>query len=231
LITNYEEFGSGQLFRRARGTGLVGSGPGVAARYYRDLAFVSGLALNGPEARRQATAKWDGSEMYQMYLGCRLVAEGLPLVTWSGVAIRRSILIPGETVDSYASRPRLDPCPIVERRLPLSHIPALVSDAINVPSPGGGHQVRARRVVLQFLVFTYPFWLVEYRRVQSWRYAAGIALGTRPRNLLEQIRLSPWTRLQIAAVYGLSTAVGMLLPVSVFGALRPGLYFLAKRLR
>ena len=46
----------------------------TAVRAFRHFSFVSGVVLDGPAARKMATDKWDGSEMYQMFLGCRMIA-------------------------------------------------------------------------------------------------------------------------------------------------------------
>lgn len=119
VITNYEDFDSGNPYRRFRKTGIVGSGAEVAATCYREFSFVSGVVLHRPRAQAHITAKWDGSEMYQMYIGCRLIAEGGALLAVETICIRKGIRIPGEEVDSYARKPRLHPCPIVERPLPL----------------------------------------------------------------------------------------------------------------
>src|SRR5918996_6122976 len=106
IITNFEEFASGKKIRRMRKTGILGAGPLVAADKYRNTSFVSGIILNGNRARELATAKWDGSEMYQMYLMCRIVAEGGILLGIDRVVVRKDIQIAGEQVDSYALKPK-----------------------------------------------------------------------------------------------------------------------------
>ena len=59
------------------------------------------------------------------------------------------------------------------------------------PYSNGRSAALAWSIFLQILVFPYAFWIVEYRRVQSWKYALGICLGMRPRNLFAAMRL-PW---------------------------------------
>ena len=50
--------------------------------------------------------------MYQMYLAARMIAAGGNFLGWDRVAVRKDIrLAGGSPVDSYAQRPRLDPCP------------------------------------------------------------------------------------------------------------------------
>jgi hypothetical protein len=200
----------------------------VAVRTFRNFSFVSGIALDADAAQAEATAKWDGSEMYQMYVGTRLLARGGALLNIDEVTVRQGIRLPGEEVDSYARRPRLNPCPIVERRLPLGHVGRLVIDAIE---PFVRPQRRSRvllSVFGQVLMLTYPFWLWEYRRVQSWKYSAGLALWMRPRNLVQGLQLGTIERGLLALVYGVVTVLGLTVPVRVFDVLYPRLYALAK---
>ena len=104
-ITNYRDSGSPHLFRRVRTTGIAGSGPATAARVFRHFSFVSGIVLHGPTARHMATGRWDGSEMYQMFLGCSMIAAGGNLLTVDRVCIDKDLQVAGESVDSYARRP------------------------------------------------------------------------------------------------------------------------------
>ena len=105
----------------------------------------------------------------------RLIAAGGALLYIDASTVRKDIHIPGERVDSYQARPPLRPCPIVTRHLPLGQLPRVVADAI---TPCAEPRQRGRlieHIARQLYLYTYPFWIVEYRRVQSWRYALGCA--------------------------------------------------------
>lgn len=230
VITNYQNCADGRIFRRARASGIFGQGPDTAANRFRDFSFVSGVILRRDRAHAHATTKWDGSEMYQMYVGCRILAEGFALLDLDEVMIDQGIQIAGETVDSYARRPRLQPCPIQERPLPLGQMGRLVCDAI-APYAGRRAAVLYVKVFAQILGFTYPFWIFEYRRVQSWRYAVGICLGMRPRRILAGVALDWRARTLLRSLYAAVTGTGLLAPVWLFSSLQPALYRLAKSLR
>ena len=228
VITNYKDFLSGKLFRRVTKTGIAGSGPHVAAGAFRSMSFVSGVVLNAEKAKQHATDMWDGSEMYQMFIGCRIVSQGMPLLTIDDVIVRYSIQVPGERVNSYACAERLRNCPIIERRIPLMVLPRLVISAIAPYLPAVDLPRVAEKVFLQVYLFTYPFWIVEYRRVQSRRFALGICLGMRPRNVIGDTPVSVVSRACLRLLYVGVTVFGLLIPLALFRFLLGFLYRLAK---
>jgi len=231
VIPNFEDWQSGIVTRRIRRSGLEGSGPEVAVAHYRNVAFVTGVLLDVGKAHELTTEKWDGSEMYQMYLMARMIAAGGQLLTLEESLVRKDIRIPGEEVDSYARRPRLDPCPIIERTPPFVQIGGLVADAIE-PSLDSGNRDRVlRKLIAQLYLFTYPFWILEYRRVQSWRYALGICLGIRPKNVFVGLSVNWLSGVQLRLLYIGACTAGLLVPVSLFNKAKPMLYRLAKSVR
>ena len=226
-ICNYADFVSGEPYPRVR-DGILGTGPEGGAALFRHVSFVSGVVLRRADAVANTTEEWDGSEMYQMYLTSRLLAAGGSCLGISAVIVRKDIAIAGETVDSYARRARLDPCPIEERKLNLVWIPRLVAAAIEPYVTPAEHSRLNRHVVSQLLRFTYPFWLFEYRRIQSWKYAVGIALGMRPRNVISRVPLSFLDAMRLRLLYAGATAAGLLIPRSWFERARRRLFSIAK---
>lgn len=228
VITNYEDFATGKTDRRIGKTGIIGSGPEVAASNYRNFSFVSGILFETAKAKEHATGKWDGSEMYQMFIGCRMIAEGGTLLGLETVTVRKDIRIHGEVVDSYALKPRIKPCPIVERRHTFHLIGRLVADAIQPYSSTFEKERLCGKILLQLLLFTYPFWIVKYRQVQSWKYAVGICLGMRPRNAFYGLGLNFFRRAWLSGLYVLVSLIGLSVPAWLFDALHPVSYLLAK---
>lgn len=228
-LSNFEDFSTGRKVRRVFRTGIVGSGPDVAVDHFRNFSFVSGIALDADRAKAHATAAWDGSEMYQMFLGCRILAEGLPLLSLDCTTVRKDIRVPGESVDNYALRARLDPCPVVERPLPMGMIPRLVTDAVTPYLSGDARRRAVEKIGRQILAFTYPYWIVEYRRVQSWKYALGVCLGMRPRRLFKDVKLEASQKLRLNGLYGVMSVLGLLSPLAAFDRAYPLLHRVAKR--
>jgi hypothetical protein len=228
VVSNYEDFGSGERVARVSRSGIVGHGPGVAVRSFRNFSFLSGLILRTSCAHEHATSRWDGSEMYQMYLATRMIAAGGALLYVDLSAVRKDIQIEGQSVDSYAARPRLDPCPIVERHLPLGRIGQLVADAIGPYAAPSRRGRLVERIARQLYAYTYPFWIVEYRRVQSRRFALGVCLGLRPRHSLAGLDLSAAARVRLSVLFWVSSLAALTLPAPMFELLRGSLYRAAK---
>lgn len=229
VVTNYHEIESGLTFRRMQVTGVIGSGPQVAANHYRDFAFVSGLVLDRERSWINATDKWDVAAFYQMYLGARILAEGGRLLGVSEVVILKDVQIPGEQVDSYRVWPVLKDCPIIERPLNLAPIGALAFAAVEPYVSGRERERIARRIFTQLLLFTYPPWLFEYRRIQSWRYALGICLGMRAKNLMRNATFSRMTRVYLKLLHATVSLAGLCLPLWLFFRFKPWLHQFAKR--
>lgn len=229
VLSDYRDYQTRRPARAIRATRNCGGGPRVAAMHFRNYSFVSGIAIDRAAAQSLATDRWDGSEMYQMFLGTRIVAGGRELLEREQAIVLKDIPIPGEQVDSYTRRPRVWPCPIVERPLPLAQVGRLVADALAPHS--GPCKRRCNLLVLgQLLGFTYPFWLIEYRKVQSWRYAVGVALAMRPTRTAAGVALGCFRRAQVWMIYTAATIAGLTVPKSVFKVLKNPLYRLAKSL-
>jgi len=229
VVTNYHELSTGRDFRRVLKTDIIGKGINAAVSNFRNYSFVSGILLNRELAEKHATEKWDGSEMYQTFLATRILAGGGRLLGITDTVVLKDIQIEGEQVDSYARRERVVG-PIKERVLPLAQLGRVVVDAM-LPYVSRANMSRVvRNVFRQLLVFTYPPWLIEYRRIQSWRYAAGVALSMRPRNICEGIRVDWPSKLYLRLLYGVVTLAGLLFPVNLFERIKPRLHRLAKRL-
>jgi hypothetical protein len=227
-IANYREIGTGRTFQRVARSGPLGTGPSAAVRAFRNFSFVSGVIFETESCRRWYSEKWDGSEMYQMYLGCRILAAGGTLFGISEICVEKDIQIPGESVDSYASTKiaKKDFSPVV---LPMARIAPLVTDAIAPYVSSASLEKTATRIGAQLLLFTYAFWLIELRRVQSWKYAVSVYRGMGPKRILEGLQIAWPKRSVFALLYAIVGLGGLAMPIALFMRLQPWLYRLAKR--
>jgi hypothetical protein len=219
VLTNFEDFSTGQVTRRVPATAVVGSGPAVAAACFRKFSFVGGVILATGPAQSAAVERWDRSEMYQMYIGCRLIAAGGILTEIDLVTVRKDLRIPGELVDSFASKPRLSLKGIPAQPLPLCQTARLVIDAIEPHLTANRTRIHLN-VIVQYFGFLYPYWLLQYRRVQSWRFAAGLCRAMQPHLSLADVRLSPLGSVCTTTVYVLASVLGLTIPVSLLGRIQ-----------
>lgn len=230
IISDFNDYRTGTRAFRIRQYLNCGSGPKVATMHFRNFSFVSGITLETAPAHRFATDAWDGSEMYQTYIGCKMIASGLSLLERDHQLVRKDIVIDGETVDSYSTKPKIKPCPIITRRIPLGQLGLLVSAAIRDFTTKSELRRCNLRILLQLIGLTFPGWLFQYRKVQSWNYAAGLALGMRP-SLTAPKPMGIAGRLIAWLVYLGVTIVGLIMPQWLFSSMRLTLYRIAKSIR
>ena len=228
-IANYHELSTNRTFHRMAKTQVLGSGADVAIATFRSYSFVSGVILRGEEARAEVTNELDGSEMYQMYLGTRLVARGGRFLAIERVCIDKDLQIPGQDVDSYRGKPRIWPCPIVRRPLPMGRLLEVIAFSLRPCVAKEELDRQLFRVGRDLYTYTYPFWGIEYRRVQSWPFALGVLLPLNPAAVTAKFPLSSRRRLMLWPIYIASCAIALLTPLKLFDWLRPMLYSLAKR--
>jgi len=214
VFTNFEDFSTGQVTRRVPATSVMGSGPAVAAACFRKFSFIGGVILATGPAQSAAVERWDRSEMYQMYIGCRLIASGGILTEVDLVTVRKDVQIRGEVVDSFARKPRLALNGIPLQSLPLCQTARLVIDAIE-PYVTTNRTVIHLNVMFQYFGFLYPYWLLQYRRVQSWRFAAGLCRAMQPHRSLADVKLSLLGNVCTTTVYVLASVLGLTVPVSL----------------
>ena len=229
LITNYLELSSGRTFNRMESTGVIGTGPTIAATTFRDYSFISGILMHGPAARALASDRCDGGEMYQMYLGAAIVSSGKDLIGINEVCIDKDIQITGLQVDSMKTRPKLSPSWSDRPNLPMMHIFHTVSLGIETALPGQKLGKYYAAILKQLYSYTYPYWILQYKHLQSFKYALLFFYCLRPNTLLRNRKLTFFERLQVWAMYLGTCALALITPIQLFKDLEPLLYRIAKR--
>jgi len=229
FITNYLELSSGRTFNRMKSTGVIGTGPTIAATTFRDYSFISGILIDGPAARALASDRCDGGEMYQMYLGTAIVSSGKNLIGINEVCIDKDIQILGLQVDSMMRRPKLSPSWSDRPNLPMMHIFDTVSVGIETALPGQKLGKYYVAILKQLYSFTYPYWVLQYKHLQSFKYALLFFYCLRPSRLLQDRKLTFFESLQVWALYLGTGAIALITPIQLFKSLEPQLYRIAKR--
>jgi glycosyltransferase involved in cell wall biosynthesis len=228
-ITNYLELPGGEVFRRATSDRVVGRGPEAAAACFRSFAFVSGVVLDGEVARASATDAVDGSEMYQMYLAARVLSAGASMLHVDRICVDKDLQLPDERVESFRTVARANPSDYLDRPLTLVAIARTVAFGIET---GAGREALAAVVphlTGQLYRYTFPFWLIEWRRILPWSSALALYRRLRPAEVCRGLPLARGVGIQLWIQYLIRGMGGLLVPLSIFERLRPWLYRWAKR--
>lgn len=222
-FTNYEDWASGEVTRRALRTTDLGSGSAVAVANFRSFSFVSGLIYDRASAAAHETDRWDTSIYYQIYLACRILAAGGRLAALNLSAVRKDVQVDAHTVTTYASKWANEPWSFQPRHTGLDSVIRVTADAILPLLPESERSATLARIVAKVFASTYPFWLFEYRRVANWSFSAGIARELWPHRLLREYKLSLHHRLYLWTLYIFATVGGLLTPVRFLELMRPRL--------
>ena len=143
--------------------------------------------------------------------------------------VRKNIDVPGEIVDSHVRAPKIKPCPVVPRLLPMTQIGRVVADGIRPGLDARRHRRLNALIMRQLYTYIYPMWVVEYRRTQSWKFALGLSIGQSPRFVCEGVELSILSHASLASLHLLGSFFALCVPLRAYDMVRPWLYSFAKR--
>lgn len=231
-FVNFEEWSvPGSVVRRAVSTRVLGHGVGAAVRFFRSFSFVSGLIFDREQSARHDTDRWDRSIYIQIYLATRIMANGGRVASLAIAAIRKDVRVDDLTVVTYATRIRNAPRSFAPRHTGLDNVIRVAADGVLPLVPTGERSSTLRRIIAQILTITYPFWLLEYRRVSRWSLAVGVARAMSPGALLREYRLAPSDRAYLVGLYWIVTLLGLLVPVQLFTAMRATVAHLVRRIQ
>jgi len=217
-FTNFHAFGSPtEVQRRARATAVIGSGPEVALQTFRCFSFVGGVVIKRSAFKEHNTPKYDGSVYVQIYLAARTVASGGTIASISESMVAKDVSFPGELVNSYLDTLTQNNRSLHPELGGLDQVGRVGCDAIVPCVPSAARQRYVLKVYAQILLFTYPFWLLDYRRQGVYRAAVNLALGCFPPNLVKHTSVTLWVRLYLIILYTASTTVGLIVPVTLLG--------------
>jgi glycosyltransferase involved in cell wall biosynthesis len=228
-FTSYEDWKTGHVVQRAQKTAQLGSGADAALKYFRTFSFVSGLIFDQRLAASYDTDRWDRSVYYQIYLAAKILAGGGRLASVAISAVRKDILLDGQTVETYATRAAKFPWSFESRHTGLDSVIRVTADALLPSLPASERSRGVCRIAGQILRITYPYWLFEYRRVANWSSAVGVARSMWPSRLLAEYELKAADYLYLWVLYLGVTFAGLTFPSRWFNHLRATLSNLVRR--
>jgi len=217
-FTNFHLWGRpDEVQRRAKTTAVLGAGLEVAVKTFRSFSFVGGLVLKRAAFEQHDTAKYDRSVYVQIYLAARTIASGGTVAAISESLVEKDVTFPGEQVNSYLDTLAKNNRSLHRELGGLDQVGRVGCDAIALCAPSRSRQRYVRRIYAQLLMFTYPYWLLNYRKQGVYRAAVNLALGCFPTNLARHTEVSLLTQFYLIAIYVAATTVGLVIPVTILG--------------
>ncbi|MCB8984695.1 MAG: glycosyltransferase family 2 protein [Ardenticatenaceae bacterium] len=212
-FANYSDWASGELTRRALSTQILGKGPEMAVQFFRSFSFVAGLIFDQAATHEHETDRWDHSIFYQIYLASRVIASGGVLAALDVNAVRKDVRVDEQHVFNYETKWADAPWSFQPRHTGMESVIRVTVDGVTPLVSAGQRSQTIRQIVQQILTVTYPYWLMEYRRVANWSFAVGVAREMWIGKLLAEYRSLKFTdRLKLWFWYLTATIGGLLLP-------------------
>lgn len=205
----------GPLVVRASKTMVLGAGVKVAVQKFRSFSFVGGIVFKRSAFVAHDTDSCDQSVYYQIYLAARTIAAGGIVASIAEPIVVKDIQVDGKSANSYLDVLVQDNLRLMPKTGGLDEVGRVACEAmlpIEVPSRRG---LRCFQIYWQIYSFSYPFWLLNYRQNGAYRAALNLAYGCQPSILLRAVACPGWVKFALWGVYLLSSAGGMLTPVTL----------------
>ncbi len=211
---------------RAKNSEIIGSGPEIALKYYSSFSFVAGLIYKKTAFDSVNTTKFDGSIYVQIYLATLIIIRGGKLFTFKEPLVLKDIRVNNDIANSY-----LDTLPRKESEYKLldAGLPSYAYVcAMAFKDADLDEKAYYYKVIKRIYLFTYPFWLFDYRKNDAMVAARGLANGLKLESFKGYDQFNSFSKLKLKCYYNISTCLGLNIPVVIFTRLKKLLYQIAK---
>ncbi len=229
VYTNYCSYADrNAVVRRALATANLGAGPDIAAKVFRSFGFVGGVVYKREAFHRHNTGAYDGSIYVQIYLACRIIAEGGAVAAIDDPMVAKDVVIDNQEAVNFPDLVARGNREITAHTGGLDQVARVTCEAILpfVPKRRRNHVVLD--IYRQIYLYTYPYWLFRYRRDGIFRASVNLVLGCYPWRFVRVKNVSTPVYLSLLGYYLASTLVAMCTPVRILEALKARIYRLAK---
>ena len=205
--------------RRVIRTRCVDGTPQVALNMFRALSCVTGLIFSRESFHRFNTDQYDGSIYVQMFLGSRIIASGGRLLTMDMVTAATGTDVGHGHANSYVDVLWKFRRTISPTTGGLDEVGRVVCEAL-WPYVADSDRLRVTTAVFsQLLLYSYSYWLYDYRSHDEPWAAFNLALGCIPTRLLKNTDPRIRAALVLSPSYIGATA-GLVIPLGVLGLLK-----------
>lgn len=222
-----EERSGNTLVERARKSGIIGSGPDVAIKYYSCFSFVGGLIFKRSIFDKFNTSRFDGSIYVQMYFGVVIVSSGYTLFSIHEPLIIKDISIQDEYIDTYRNK-------IAKKwkqfRIVDAGLPSVIHVLIHaLKDTGYLNQDRIKYIFFRIYALTYPHWILDYKLNKAFPEAVGLMMGMFPFRNKNFHRLNVINKIYLMCIYLIQTVFSLAIPAFLFKKYKHTLYRLFKK--
>lgn len=213
---------------RAHQSRVWGSGPEIALQHYSSFSFVAGLIFKKEAFNRVNTDKFDKSIYVQIYLAALIIATGGSFFMFAEPLVLKDIRVNNEIANSYRDTLPLKwkDFKVLDAGLPSY---ALVTYAALKDAGIKNYRTYAFQILKRIYLFTYPFWLVDYRENNAFVASMGLIRGLNPPVFKFFHELNYIDRFKLMLLYASSSVAGLLMPVLIFKKLKAVLYRYSKK--
>ncbi len=205
----------GPIVVRAGATKILGAGISISVKEFRCFSFVGGLVFKRSAFLAHDTDSCDQSIFYQIYLAARTIAAGGTVASIAEPIVVKDIQVDGKAANSYLDVLVQDNLQLIPKTGGLDQVGRVACDAILPMEVPGRRGFRTFQIYYQIYSFSYPVWLLNYRKNGAYRAALNLAIGCQPGNLLSVMTCPRWVNLSLWVVYLFSTLGGLLAPVTL----------------
>ena len=231
-FTNLRDFvDASKVSRRAQQTSILGSGSRVAARVYRCFGCLCGIVLRRSQFERFDTERFDGSIFYQIYLAAKIIAAGGQVASIDSVIVAKDVQVAGQPANSYRDTLRASNARLTPKTGGLDEVGRVACEAI---LPHTAPRQKSQYILLiysQLLLFSYAYWLYDYRRLGVYRASMNLAIGCWPPRLIGRSHRTVVSQAALILLYLLVTAAALTCPVGFLSSLTGRMSRISKRIR
>nr|WP_171046932.1 glycosyltransferase family 2 protein [Pedobacter ureilyticus] len=215
---------------RANETRVIGTGVEIALKYYSSFSFVAGLIFKRSAFLQHNTNEFDGSIYVQIYLACRIICNGGLFFTYNEALVHKDVRVANQIANSY--REKL-PRKWSEFQRLDSGLPSYSNVAYQAISRSlsddSERDLIAFSILKRIYMFTYPFWLVDFRENDAIVASFGLINGLPPNKFQFYKQLSLLRRIKVNLLYTSSSFIGIITPLFLYRKAKKTLYKIAKK--